>query len=383
MTKDIVVLGAGVGGLVASNKLRSKLGKDCQIFLVDRRTKYEFTPSYLWAMIGRRQPSQLMKELGRLSRKGISYINAEITKIDPQNRLVKTSAKDLKYDYLVVSLGADLVPNAVPGFQEAAHNLYDLSSLAHLKETLNQFSQGTLTVLISSMPFKCPAAPYEAVLLVDYLLRQRNVRNTVNVQIYTPEPFPMPVAGSAVGDAVKEILQRRNIDFHPRTKPVSIDTDKKRIIFENGEEAGSDLLLGVPAHNSATIVRETEGLTDQSGWVPVDKGTLQTHFDDVYAIGDVAAIKLPSGMMLPKAGVFAHYEAEVVAHNIVADIQGGTGTEFDGRGYCFLETGHGKAAFVNGNFYASPAPAIKLRQPSRIWHWGKILFEKYWMWRWF
>lgn len=47
-----------------------------------------------------------------------------------------------------------------------------------------------------------------------------------------------------------------------------------------------------------------------------------------------------------------------------------------------METGGGRAAYAAGNFYAEPAPAVRLRQPGRRWHWGKILFEKYWLWRW-
>jgi sulfide:quinone oxidoreductase len=324
-----------------------------------------------------------MKDLSGLSRKGIGYMNAEVTKIDPENREVKTSAKDVNYDYLIVSLGADLVPQAVPGFVDAAFNLYDLNHLTQLRDTLAQLSHGTLTILISSTPFRCPAAPYEAALLVDAFLRKKGVRKNVGIQVYTPEPFPMPVAGQAVGDAVKSILEQRDIKFYPSMKPVSVNAKKKQIDFEKGDQVGFDLLMGVPVHKSAAVVRETKELSDQSGWVPVDKGTMRTRYDDVFAIGDVTAIKLPSGMMLPKAGVFAHYQAEVVTHNIVADIQGGSKTEFDGRGYCFLETGHGKAGFASGNFYSAPTTTVKLRSPSRIWHWGKILFEKYWMWRWF
>jgi len=383
MAKNIVVLGGGVGGLVASNKLRKKLSKEYQIFLIDRRTQFEFTPSYLWVMTGWRQPNQIMKELSRLDRKGINYINAEVTKIDPENRTVKTSVKDFNYDYLVISLGADLVPDAVPGFSDSAYNIYDLNHLTRLNEALNQFSHGTLTVLISSVPFKCPAAPYEAALLADYFLRKRGVRKNVGIRVYTPEPFPMPVAGPVVGDSVKEILEKQDIGFQSTVKPVSIDAKKKRIVFEKGEEAVFDLLLGVPTHRSASVVRENKELTDQSGWMPVDKGSLKTRYDDLYAIGDIAAIKLPSGMMLPKAGVFAHSQAEVVAHNIVADIEGGSKTEFGGKGFCFLETGYGKAGFASGNFYTAPTTTVKLRSPSRIWHWVKILFEKYWMWRWF
>jgi len=90
MAKNIVVLGGGVGGLVASNKLRKKLSKEYQIFLIDRRAQFEFTPSYLWVMTGWRQPNRIMKDLSRLNRKGINYINAEVTKIDPENRIIKT-----------------------------------------------------------------------------------------------------------------------------------------------------------------------------------------------------------------------------------------------------------------------------------------------------
>src|SRR3989337_4109588 len=177
------------------------------------------------------------------------------------------------------------------------------------------------------------------------------------------------------------MLEKRDIGFLSAMKTTSIDTKRKRIVFEEGEEAVFDLLLGVPTHRSASVVRENKELIDQSGWMPVDKGTLKTRYDDLYAIGDIAAIKLPSGMMLPKAGVFAHYQAEVVAHNIVADIEGGSKTEYAGKGFCFLETGYGKAGFASGNFYTAPTTTVKLRSPSRIWHWGKILFEKYWMWR--
>lgn len=383
MAKNIVVLGGGVGGLVASNRLRKKLGEDYEVFLVDRRTQYEFTPSYLWVMTGCRKPSQITKDLSRLSGKGISYLNAEVTKIDPDNRLIKTSVKDLNYDHLIISLGADLAPDAVPGFADSTYNIYDLNHLARAKDALNVFSYGNLTILISSVPFKCPAAPYEAALLADDFLRKKKVRNNVKIQVYTPEPYPMPVAGPVVGEGVKNALAQRNIDFHPTMKTASIDSKKKRIVFEKGEEADFDLLLGVPTHRSAAVVREAKGLVDQSGWVPVDKGTLKTSYDDVYAIGDIAAIKLPSGMMLPKAGVFAHNQAEAVVHNIVAEIQGGSKTEFDGRGFCFLESGSGKAGFASGNFYTAPTTTVKLRSPSRMWHWGKILFEKYWMWRWF
>ncbi len=87
---------------------------------------------------------------------------------------------------------------------------------------------------------------------------------------------------------------------------------------------------------------------------------------------------------MPKAGVFAHNEAEVVAHNIAREISAaGIAKEFTGSGFCFLETGNGKAGYVSGNFLASPSPDVAIHEPSYAYHWAKVTFEKYWLWRWF
>lgn len=89
-------------------------------------------------------------------------------------------------------------------------------------------------------------------------------------------------------------------------------------------------------------------------------------------------------LVLPKAGVFAHKEAEVLAHNLAVEITGqGTPQSFDGFGGCFIELGDGRAGYGEGNFYDPQAPDITLRPPARRWHWVKMLIEKYWLWRWF
>jgi sulfide:quinone oxidoreductase len=129
-------------------------------------------------------------------------------------------------------------------------------------------------------------------------------------------------------------------------------------------------------------VRES-GLIADSGWMTVDRHSLETQFPGVYALGDVVAIPLTLGKPLPKAGVFAHYQAEAVARNIARALTGkGKPATFDGEGECFVETGDGKAGFGKGNFYAEPVPHVMLHAPSRRWHAAKILFEKDWLHRW-
>jgi sulfide:quinone oxidoreductase len=84
--------------------------------------------------------------------------------------------------------------------------------------------------------------------------------------------------------------------------------------------------------------------------------------------------------MLPKAGVFAHGQALVVARRIAAEIAGTpVQEEFGGEGYCALEAGEGAAGFAFGDFFGEPSPEIQLRRVGKAWHAGKVLFESWWL----
>lgn len=121
-------------------------------------------------------------------------------------------------------------------------------------------------------------------------------------------------------------------------------------------------------------------LAGEAGWIPVDRASLETRDERVYAIGDVTTITLANGKPLPRAGVFAHGEGLVVAHRISAFLAGRpAGDAFDGVGYCWVEAGAGRAAFASGAFFAEPDPTLTLQAPGRSWHIGKVLFERSWI----
>ncbi|MBI3596745.1 MAG: NAD(P)/FAD-dependent oxidoreductase [Nitrospirae bacterium] len=382
-SKTILILGGGIGGHVAANVLRKQIARDHRVILVDRKREYVFSPSLLWLMVGQRRLEQIYRPLDLLSQKGIEVIQAEVTKIALATRTVVAGDRNLAGDYLIISLGAELAPETVPGLREGAHIFYEPSGAEKLWEAVREFSGGRVVLLIAATPFKCPAAPYEAAMLLSDYFRKRGIREEVDLSIYTPEPLPMPVAGPAVGNAVKGMVEAKGIGFHSQMKIASVDAALKELVFENGRRVGYDLLIAIPPHRAPQVVRNS-GLLAESGWIPVDAHTLKTRYEGIYAIGDITTIMLPVGKPLPKAGVFAHYEAEAVAKNIAAELEGNKPTHvFNGQGYCFLEMGGSRAGFAGGNFYAAPEPRIKLRRPGYHWHWGKILFEKWWLRHWF
>jgi len=381
--KTIVILGGGIGGIVAASLLRKKLPREHRIILAEREARHVFSPSLLWLMVGARREEQISRPITRLAKAGLEVVHGEVERIDPQALSVRVAGREISADYMVVALGADLAPETIPGLAEAGHNFYTLDGAQSLDRARTALTQGNLVVLVGGMPFKCPAAPYEAAMLLAADARRRGVRQAVAVDLYTPEPGPMPVAGLEVSAKVRQIVESRGVRLHTERQVTEVDPSARLIRFKDGAAVPFDLLAYVPPHRAPAVVRAA-GLVGESGWVPVNRETLETKFPGVYAIGDVTGIPLVTGRPLPKAGVFAHGQAEVVAHNIVRAIGGaGAPRSFDGYGACFIEIGDDRAGFGSGNFFAEPAPRIRLRPPGYLLHMAKVAYEKYWLYRWF
>lgn len=383
MGQTVLILGGGVGGLVAANVLRAALPDEHRIVLVEREVAFVFAPSLLWLMTGDRTAAQISRPLARVEKKGIELVRGEIQKIDVESRKAIVDGRTLVGDYLVIALGAELAPETIPGLAAAGHNFYTLAGAEALRDALASYTGGRLVVLTAAPAYKCPAAPYEAAMLLEHHCRKRKIRDDTQIDLFAAEPGPMGVAGPDVSKGVREMVEAKNIGYHPEHQIADVDPVARRLKFKNGVEAGFDLLAYVPPHRAPRVVRES-GLISESGWIAVDRHTMATKHERVFAIGDVVGIPLALGKPLPKAGVFAHGEAEAVAQNIARAITGkGQPATFGGEGECFVETGGGKAGFGKGNFYGEPLPQVKLHPPGRRWHAGKVLFEKYWLRRWF
>jgi len=380
MAESVLILGCGIGGVVAANALRKRLPRRHDIVVVDREPRFSLAASFLWVMNGTRSPEQVSRPLERLRRKGIEVVRGEVERIDPVRREATVDGQTLRADHLIVTLGAQFAADAIPGLSAAGHTFCTLEGASRLREALEGFRGGRIVVLTAAPAYKCPAAPYEAAMLIEAELRRRGLRHSTELSLYSAEPGPMGVAGPAASAAVRGMVEQKGIAYHPEHQVTRVQSDL--VEFSNGVRAGFDLLVYVPPIRPPKALADS-GLVDQSGWVPVDRQTMETRFPGVHAIGDVTMIPLGMGKPLPRAGVFAHGQAEVVARNIALACGGKTGqARFAGQGACFIETGDGKAGFGSGDFYADPRPAITVRRPSWLWHAGKVLLERQMLWQW-
>lgn len=374
----VLVLGGGSGGLATAGRLKELLGDEVSVTVIDKQKTFVLGFSLLRVMTAEKTEQEVTVPKEKVSQKGIKFINTEVNGIDVNNGIVRTGQGEFVYDYLVIALGAELAPEKVPGFESAFH-MYTLEDAKKLRDALSSFRGGSIRLIVSSTPFKCPPAPYEAAMLIDDFLRSKGLHEKSDIQIFTPEPQPMPIAGPEVGNTIVSLLNGKGIGFHNNTKVSSIHGSSKEIVFENGSREKYDLLIAIPPHTSPKVVRENAGdLCDASGWIPVDPKNMQTKHDRVCAIGDVAAVKLPSGMMLPKAATFAFGQAETVANNIASSVLGTEARNWDGFGECFIETGSGNAGYGSGSFYSSPKPVINLQIPSKELRGRKDAWGNYW-----
>lgn len=369
-----LILGGGFGGISAANWLRRLVGAEHEIIVIDKSSHFHVGAGKTWIMLGERTSEQISQPRVALLDAGVQFVETNVLGLDLSNRTVSTENEPLRWDHLVIALGADLNPAQVPGLSEAAHTFYTVEGAQRLRTALERFPGGDVAMLIPKVPFKCPPAPYEAAMLLHHAFGSRGLAQSAHIAIYTAEGAPMATAGPEMGQFIKEELAGREIGFHPQKTTARVDGAAQRVIFEDGTDARYDVLIAIPPHEAPKVVRDAD-LTNQSGWIPVDAQTLRVNTrpeaGEVYAVGDVTTVPLPGrhrpdvALSLPKAGVFAEAHGRVVAHQIAARILARTPSEsFDGRGYCYLETGGGQAVKADGSFFELPHPVMEKRSPD-------------------
>jgi sulfide:quinone oxidoreductase len=381
--KRIIILGAGFGGLTAANVLVKALPPENEIVVIDKKNYFLMGVVNLWILNGNRKLEESKLSLDRLRSKGIKFLNEDIAQIDLYKKIVRTrSGNEIEYDYLIIALGVDFDLERISGFlQEGGFNLYDAEQIPKLREEILLLQNGRIAICITDIPYKCPPAPYEASLIIDDILTKNRSRENIDIDVYAPTPIALPIAGSKISQMVVELLNSHNVNFYPLHK-LKAALNKGQVEFENGNSITCDILIGVPPHKIPAIVANSSGLIKEGqNWINVDRFTLRTSYENVFAIGDITEIKVSQNAAIPKAGIFAEAEAKAVAQQIISEVtQDDTNraqnSRFDGKGYCFMEVGSKKAGYLIADFYNKDGPIVELQSPSEQSYEDKLEFER-------
>ncbi|MCS6767343.1 MAG: FAD/NAD(P)-binding oxidoreductase [Candidatus Nitrosocaldus sp.] len=382
--KRVLILGGGAGGVVVASRLSRMLKGKASITLVDRNRYHEFRPSYLWVAMGIREPDGVRRELALLERKGVGFLNGTVRSIDASNRRVGVEVNGgtrmLDYDYLVVSLGAELRPEMLKGM-EHAHHTWELGDAVRFRDALAGFKGGRVVVGVASTPYRCPPAPFELALMLRYLSEQRGVDDRTEISVFHPAwSVPMEPFGPFMQRAFGDFLVQHRITFHGNWRIDHIDGERRRIIADNGDVLEYDLAVVIPPHVPSTAVAASDLADKATGYMDVRRKNLRSsRYDDVFGLGDIIAPTLGIGM----AGVFAHFEGDYIATQIADELSGAyMAMNYNRSGICVMDIGYmGTAVFCD----FSKVLAGEARYPD-CWMLGgmkafrgiKMAFERMW-----
>ncbi|MBR9970689.1 NAD(P)/FAD-dependent oxidoreductase [Magnetospirillum sulfuroxidans] len=373
MSKTILIVGGGLAGTIVANGLCRQLGTQLRsgavsITMLGTCDTHMYQPGLLYVPFGRMREHEMFREQSRVLDRRINFFVDPAKAIDAEKKQVTTdSGRTFRYDYLVLATGSRIMPQSVPGMQEGAHWFYDLEGARKLRDALNAFQGGKIVVNINA-PHKCPVAPVEFTLMLHEFLEAKGLRDKSEIT-YT---YPIgrlhslePVAHWA-GPVFEQLGIKSEVFFNTE----KVDPQAKTITSMEGSELPYDLLVTIPPHEGASVISES-GL-GKGGWVPTNTKTLHREgSDDIFVVGDTTNIPIS------KAGSTAHFEADVLIDNLASLVQEGRwAREYDGKAFCFIETGFSTGTYVWFNYKTPPTVA----PPSQMLHWFKLAYNRlYWL----
>ena len=181
---------------------------------------------------------------------------------------------------------------------------------------------------------------------------------------------------------LKKVIARKEIETWFQTKLVAIRPEERVAIFERQvggevvrEEVGFDLLHVVPSMSAPPVISNSPLGSDdvtQSGWLAVDKHTLQhLKFPNIFGIGDV------TGIPNSKTGAAIRKQAPIVTENIRKYFAGQKDfMRYDGYSSCPLITDIGKVILAEFGYDGKLMPTFPLdptKERRLYWHLKKDL----------
>jgi sulfide:quinone oxidoreductase len=373
MGKKILIVGGGLAGTIVANGLCRQLGPqlktgDVAITMLGTSDKHMYQPGLLYVPFGKIREAELFRDQRKVLDRRVPYHIDPATNIDIENKVVTTqSGKTHDYDYLVIATGSRIMPQNIPGMAEGAHWFYDLDGARKMRDALAEFEGGKIVVNVNA-PHKCPVAPLEITfMLYDYLTAKGLMDKTEITYTY---PIGRLHALEPVANWANPEMDRLGIKYETFFNTKEVDPNAKTISSEEGVTLDYDMLVTIPPHNGAQVITDSD--LGKGGWVATDKQKLLgAGKTDVFVVGDTTDIPIS------KAGSTAHFEADTVIDNLVSLLtEDRWARNYDGKVFCFVETGMNEGTYVWFNYETPPNPG----SPSQMIHWFKLAYNRlYWL----
>ncbi|MFW5909266.1 MAG: FCSD flavin-binding domain-containing protein [Thiohalospira sp.] len=319
----VVVVGGGFGGATCAKYLR-RYDSDIRVTLVEPNKQYTTCPASNWYLGGFRDMKDITHGYGALKDDyDVDVVHDKVIGVDPDKRTVRLDGGDtLNYDRLVVSPGIDFRWDEVEGLDASTaeripHAWKAGDQTRILRRQLEEMDNGGTFVLVAPPnPFRCPPGPYERASLVAHYLKENKPRSKVLIldpkDAFSKQALFEQGWEEKYGDMVEWVSGSEGgaVD--------RVDADSRTVFTEEGfTEHKADVLNFVPPQKAGKLAFEA-GLTDDSGWCPVDQQSFESEIHSgIYVIGDAAI----AGAM-PKSGHSANSQGKMAAAAIVSQLRG-------------------------------------------------------------
>ncbi len=393
----IVVLGAGLGGVIMAYEMKARLRREDRLTVVNLGSTYSFVPSNPWVAVGWRQHKDITVDLAPiLKSRGIELRPEGAERVEPALNQVRLNGGDVvDYDYLVIATGPDLAFDEVPGLGPNAHtqSICQTDHALQAKAAFDKLVKAPGPVVIGAVQgASCYGPAYEFAFILDAALRNARMRDQVPMTFVTPEPYIGHLGLDGVGDTkglMESAMRERHIKWITNARTTKADPDK--LFVEEVNEDGSvkathelpfvfSMLL--PAFRGVPAVAGIEGLTNPRGFVIVDKHQRNPTFPNVFGLGVCVAIppvgKTPLAVGVPKTGFMIESMVTATAQNIAALLKGKEPKAVaTWNAVCLADFGDDGIAFVAQP--QIPPRNVNWASQGKWVHAAKIGFEKYFL----
>lgn len=319
----VVVIGGGAGGATAARYLAKDAKDALDVTLIEDSSKYTtcfFSNLYLGDV---RSFDSITHSYDKLASDfGINVVNGYAMGIDREKKMVMLKdGSSVAYDSLVVAPGIDMVYDSVPGYSEEAaqiapHAWQGGPQTELLKAKLDELENGDSVVMIPPPnPYRCPPGPYERASMIAHLFKTRGMTDsTITILDVKPKFSKQGLFTAGWDKHYSGVIEWISPEVHGGI----INVNAAAGTVETDLDTFEGKLLNIIPKQRAGLIAQAAGLTDDSGYCPIDGESMRSTIDkDIFVIGDACI----AGAM-PKSGFSANSQAKVAAMNIRGDLTG-------------------------------------------------------------